>query len=165
MYDISTASAADLRARVAAHQADRTRAERKRAELTLPFGRRAWVQVARGSVRVNGEALQAGDGAALTGSDGKRVTGPPGSAKNIGHIDKGPEQNVVGFRNTAGEFERPHGEWNTLEMVVEDQVVKQYVNGTLANVGTDPFPTEGKILFQSEGAEIFFRNFVLYPLK
>ena len=105
------------------------------------------------------------DGAALTGSDGKRVEAPASHAQNIGHIDKGPEENVVGFRNTSGEFEKPHGQWNTLEIVVEDKIVRQYVNGTLANVGTDPFPAEGKILFQSEGAEIFFRNIQLYPLK
>jgi len=105
------------------------------------------------------------DGAAVTGADGKRVTGPPGSAMNIGHIGKGPEQNVVGFRNSSGELEKPHGEWNTLELVVEDKVIHQYVNGVLAIVGTDPFPTEGKILFQSEGAEIFFRNLQLFPLR
>lgn len=32
----------------------------------LAAGRRAWVQVARGSVTVNGTALNAGDGAAIT---------------------------------------------------------------------------------------------------
>ena len=105
------------------------------------------------------------DGAALTGADGKRVTGPPGSALNIGHIGKGPEKNVPGFRNSSGELEKPHGEWNTLELVVEDKVIHQYVNGVLANVGTDPFPTEGRILFQSEGAEVFFRNIRIAPLK
>ncbi len=105
------------------------------------------------------------DGAAVTGADGKRVTGPPGSALNIGHIGKGPTENVIGFRNTSGELERPRGEWNTLEVVVDDKVIHQYVNGKLANVGTDPFPTEGKILFQSEGAEIFFRDIRIYPLK
>ena len=105
------------------------------------------------------------DGAALTGSDGKRVTGPPNSALNIGHIAKGPTENTLGFRNTSGELEHPHGEWNTLEVVVDDKVIHQYVNGVLANVGTDPFPTEGKILFQSEGAEIFFRNLQIAPLK
>ena len=105
------------------------------------------------------------DGAALTGPDGKRVTGPPGAATNIGKFDKGPEQNVVGFRNSSGELEKPHGEWNLLEVVVEDNVIHQYVNGVLANVGTNPFPVEGKILFQSEGAEIFFRNMELFPLK
>jgi redox-sensitive bicupin YhaK (pirin superfamily) len=35
------------------------------ATLPLPAGRRAWVHVARGSVTVNGQALQAGDAAAL----------------------------------------------------------------------------------------------------
>lgn len=105
------------------------------------------------------------DGAALTGADGKRVTGPKGGALNIGHIGKGPQKDVTGFRNTEGELEKPYGEWNTLELVVEDKVIHQYVNGKLANVGTDPFPTEGQILFQSEGAEIFFRNMVLAPLQ
>lgn len=105
------------------------------------------------------------DGGAITGSDGKRVTGPPGSALNIGHIGKGPQQNVVGFRNSAGEYERPHGQWNTLELVVDDKIVRQYVNGKLAIVGTDPSPTEGKILFQSEGAEVFFRDIRLFPLE
>jgi hypothetical protein len=42
--------------------------------------------------------------------------------------------------------------------------VKQYVNGKLANEGTDAFPASGKILFQSEGAEVFFREIKLYPL-
>lgn len=105
------------------------------------------------------------DGAALTGADGKRVTGPPGSALNISHIGKGPEENVTGFRNSSGELEKPHGEWNVLEMVVDDGEIRQYVNGKLANVGKAPFPNQGKILFQSEGAEIYFRAIHLCPLK
>jgi hypothetical protein len=39
------------------------------------------------------------------------------------------------------------------------------VNGKLANEGTDAFPLTGKILFQSEGAEVYFRKIKLYPLK
>ena len=105
------------------------------------------------------------DGAALTGPDNKRVTGPTGNATNIGHINKGPQKNVVGFRNTAGELEKPYGQWNVLEVVVDDKHITQYVNGVLANVGTDPFPTEGKILFQSEGAEVYFRNIQISQLK
>jgi hypothetical protein len=105
------------------------------------------------------------DGAALTGRDGKRVEGPPGSALKIDHFGKGPSQNVIGFRDSVGDMEKPHGEWNVLELVTHGNDVKQYVNGKLANEGTNPFPTEGKILFQSEGAEVFFRNMVLYPLK
>ncbi|WP_254063802.1 DUF1080 domain-containing protein [Granulicella sp. S190] len=105
------------------------------------------------------------DGAALTGRDGVRVTGPPGSASKIDHFGKGPSQNVVGFRDTIGDLEKPYGEWNLLELVTHGDNVKQYVNGKLANEGTNPSPVEGKILFQSEGAEVFFRNIKLYPLK
>ncbi len=105
------------------------------------------------------------DGAALTGRDGKRVIGPPGSALLIPHFNKGTFPNVVGVRDPTGELEKPHGQWNRLELVSQNGHVWQYVNGKLANEGTDAFPAEGKILFQSEGAEVFFRNLVLYPLK
>ncbi len=108
------------------------------------------------------------DGAALTGRDGKRVTGPPGSAMKIDLIGKSTStdvnRNVTGFRD-AGDLEKPHGEWNVLELVTDGNDIKQYVNGKLANEGTDPSPAEGKILFQSEGAEVFFRNITLSPLK
>lgn len=105
------------------------------------------------------------DGAALTGRDGQRVTGPPGSALKIDHFGKGPYKNVVGFRDAVGDLEKPYGEWNVLELVTQGDKVTQYVNGKLANEGTNPSPTEGKILFQSEGSEIYFRNIKLYPLK
>jgi hypothetical protein len=104
------------------------------------------------------------DSASLTGRDGKRVTGPAGRALPIDRFGKGPWQNVVGYRDPNGEVERPHGEWNVVELLVRGDTVRHYVNGTLVNEGTAPFPSEGKILFQSEGAELYFRNIVLYPL-
>ena len=105
------------------------------------------------------------DGAALTGKDGIRVTGPAGKAMKIDRFGKGPWKNVIGYRDPVGEVEKPHGEWNVLELVTQGSTIKQYVNGKLVNVGTDPFPTSGKILFQSEGAEVYFRDMKLYPLK
>lgn len=105
------------------------------------------------------------DGAALTGRDGKRVTGPAGGAVKIDRFGKGPWKNVMGYRDPVGEVENPHGEWNLLELVTDGNDVKQFVNGKLVNEGTDPFPASGKILFQSEGAEIYFRNMKLYPLQ
>ena len=110
------------------------------------------------------------DGAALTaiGPDGKpgaRVTGPDGKAARIDRFNKGPWKNVVGFRDSVNEVEKPHGEWNVVELVNRDGHVWQYVNGKLANEGVDAFPASGKILFQSEGAEVYFRDIKLYPLN
>lgn len=104
------------------------------------------------------------DGAALTGRDGTRVTGPAGGAYKIDRINKGPYENVAGYRDPVNEVEKPHDDWNVLELVNRNGHVWQYVNGKLANEGTDAFPTSGKILFQSEGSELYFRNLVLYPL-
>jgi hypothetical protein len=73
---------------------------------------------------------------------------------------------VAGYRDPTNELENPKGEWNVVELVNRgDGHVWQYVNGKLANEGTDAFPDSGKILFQSEGAEIYFRNIRLSPLK
>jgi hypothetical protein len=110
------------------------------------------------------------DGAALTGigPDGKagvRVTGPEGKASKIDRFNKGEVKNVTGFRDPTNELEKPHGKWNVVELVNRDGKVWQYVNGKLANEGTDAFPASGKILFQSEGAEVFFRNIKIYPLE
>jgi hypothetical protein len=105
------------------------------------------------------------DGAALTGKDGVRVTGPEGKASKIDRFNKGPWKNVAGYRDPANELEKPHGEWNVVELVNREGHVWQYVNGVLANEGTDAFPSSGKILFQSEGAEVYFRDIKLYPLK
>ena len=93
------------------------------------------------------------DGAALTGPDNKRVTGPTGNVHQHRPHQQGPAEErswlSQHLRRTRKAI-RP--EWNVLEVVVDDKHITQYVNGELANVGTDPFPTEGKVLFQSEGA-------------
>ena len=73
--------------------------------------------------------------------------------------------NVAGYRDPVGELEKRHGEWNLLELVAQGDHVKQFDNGKLANEGSEASPSSGKILFQSEGAEVFFRKIKLYPLK
>ena len=105
------------------------------------------------------------DGAALTGKDGVRVTGPDGKAAKIDRFNKGVWKNVAGYRDPTNELENAHGEWNVVELVNREGHVWQYVNGKLANEGTNAFPLSGKVLFQSEGAEVYFRNIKLYPLK
>jgi redox-sensitive bicupin YhaK (pirin superfamily) len=47
----------------------------ERVRHALAPGRKAWVQVARGSLTVNGSALSAGDGAALTGEAAVELAG------------------------------------------------------------------------------------------
>jgi hypothetical protein len=38
------------------------------------------------------------------------------------------------------------------------------VNGTVVNAAVDASLSSGKIMFQSEGAEVFFRKIEIHPL-
>lgn len=99
--------------------------------------------------------------------DGVSVT-VKGVTKEKGRFDrfgKGPWQDVAGFRDPQGEVEKPHGEWNLLELLADGDTITYWVNGKLANEGTGASLKRGKILLQSEGAEVFFRNLELRPLK
>jgi hypothetical protein len=60
-------------------------------------------------------------------------------------------------------FERPNSEWNTIEIICNGDQVEHYVNGHLVNSGTKASVTSGKILLQSEGAEIYYRSVELIP--
>ena len=69
----------------------------------------------------------------------------------------------LGYRG-AHEVEKPGGEWNRLEVVVERDRITNILNGVVVNVGVDPSYTSGKIMIQSEGAEMFVRRVDLYPV-
>ncbi len=71
----------------------------------------------------------------------------------------------AGYRDSKNEVEKPHGEWNVLEMLSDGDHIRYWVNGTFVMEGTDASLTRGKIAFQSEGAELFYRNIELRPLK
>ncbi|MEP0846901.1 MAG: DUF1080 domain-containing protein [Phycisphaerae bacterium] len=60
--------------------------------------------------------------------------------------------------------ERPVGEWNEYEIIVDHGRIALKVNGELLNEATDVLETPGKIGLQSEGAEIHFRNVRLAPI-
>ncbi len=55
----------------------------EQASLAIGQGRRAWVQVARGRLSVNGQALDAGDGAALVDEERVRLEGLEGTAEAL----------------------------------------------------------------------------------
>jgi hypothetical protein len=70
-------------------------------------------------------------------------------------------------RNTRRAYdgaERPVGEWNEYEIIVNKGEVVLRVNGHELNRAWDVAEVPGKIALQSEGAEIHFRNIRLIPL-
>ena len=80
---------------------------------------------------------------------------------------------VDGVRTTPGPFirsvkkkdaERPHGEWNTLEAIIKDGHCQHIVNGVMVNEAYEASIQKGKLLIQSEGAEIYYRNIQLKKL-
>jgi hypothetical protein len=69
----------------------------------------------------------------------------------------------LGFRG-ARDVEKPAGEWNRMEVLCDGDSITTILNGYVVNIGTKSSQTKGKILFQSEGAEIFFRKIEVRPL-
>jgi len=61
--------------------------------------------------------------------------------------------------------ERPNGKWNRVEVIADKGKITYIVNGIVVNEGEDPSLTKGKILIQSEGAEIYYRKIKIAELK
>ncbi len=73
-------------------------------------------------------------------------------------------KDVLGFRGIQ-DVEKPVGEWNRAEIIADGNSLIYMLNGVVVNEGFDSDLKEGKIMFQSEGAEVFFRRIELMPLK
>ena len=54
--------------------------------------------------------------------------------------------------------EKPIGQWNQYEITCKGNTIKLVINGQVVNEGTQAESSKGKILLQSEGAEIYFRD-------
>jgi hypothetical protein len=74
----------------------------------------------------------------------------------------------------GGAIEKPHGQWNTLELYCLGQTSVHVVNGTPTMVlsglrrkvdGREVPLTKGRIQFQSEGAEVFYRNVAIRRIR
>jgi hypothetical protein len=86
------------------------------------------------------------------------------SNERINWFGRDPEwKDVVGYRGPK-DVERPVGEWNVIECVCDGSSINYKLNGVQMNGGTDANLTKGKILLQSEGAEVYFRKVDLRPL-
>ena len=60
--------------------------------------------------------------------------------------------------------EKPNGEWNRVEVIANKGKLTYIVNGIVVNEAESPSETEGKILVQSEGAEIYYRKIEIIEL-
>jgi hypothetical protein len=60
--------------------------------------------------------------------------------------------------------EMPTGEWNRLEIIAQKGKCTHIMNGVIVNEGTDASLRTGRILIQSEGAEIYYRKIEIKEL-
>jgi 3-keto-disaccharide hydrolase len=102
--------------------------------------------------------------------DGEDVYSPSAAARaftsgRINWFGRDPDwKDALGFRGRE-DVESPNGQWTRLEVVCDGDKITNIVNGKVVNEGTKSTLTRGKIIFQSEGAEIFFRRIDLQFLK
>jgi hypothetical protein len=90
------------------------------------------------------------------------LTGGEGGAPSLEVLGK----TYVGGRVVKwADYERPTGEWNTAVIVAKGDTIQHWINGHVNLIGRNASLTRGKINLQSEGAEIYYRNVILEPLR
>ena len=101
--------------------------------------------------------------------DGESVFDPAGEAREFdtGRINwygRDPDwSDKLAFRGKA-DVESPFGEWTRLEVLAQGDRLTYFVNGKVVNEASRASLTEGKIIIQSEGAEIYIRRIELQPV-
>lgn len=101
------------------------------------------------------------DGEAVWSPDGEKQTFTKG---RINWFGRDPDwKDVLGFRG-KDDVESPGQEWTRLECYCAGDTLTYVVNGVVVNRATEVVPRQGKILLQTEGAEMFVRKLELRPL-
>ena len=77
-------------------------------------------------------------------------------------IQQGPTKNTRVIKKR--DSENPTGEWNRLEIIASKGKCTHIVNGVVVNEGENVSLRSGRILIQSEGAEIYYRKIDLKEL-
>jgi hypothetical protein len=119
-----------------------------------------------------GQAEQIMPAVKATVTSGTKVWNPEGTLAEFGkgknRVDwrhKDPQwKEVLGFRG-PNDVEKPAGQWNRVEAICDDANITYLLNGVKVNELRDSTFKEGRILIQSEGAEVFFRRIELHPLQ
>lgn len=102
--------------------------------------------------------------------DGEPVYDPRGEARTFetGRINWWGRdvdwQDRLGFRGRQ-DVESPLGGWTRMEVIADGDKLTTLVNGQVVNEGDRASLTEGRIMIQSEGAEVYFRKIDLEPLR
>jgi hypothetical protein len=79
-------------------------------------------------------------------------------------LEVGGQVRAGGRAIKTADAEKPSGEWNRVEVVCRGDTITNIINGVVVNEGRRASVSRGRILLQSEGAEIFFRAVELLPL-
>lgn len=76
-------------------------------------------------------------------------------------ITEGKKRRIM---NLTDGSEKPLGEWNKMIIEAQGHEIKVWINDEMVNHGYESTATSGQIALQAEGAEVEFRNLMLYPL-
>jgi len=77
-------------------------------------------------------------------------------------VQQGPTKNTRVIKKK--DAEKPTGEWNRIEIIATKGKCTHIVNGVVVNEATEVSLRSGRILIQSEGAEIYYRKVDLKEL-
>ena len=98
----------------------------------------------------------------------------PVADKSQPFIPIGSGEKISGYCMRSVNFEKPYGEWNTLELIcfedksihiVNGQVVMVLKNSRYLEKGNKILMDKGKIQLQSEAAEVFYKDIEIRNLK
>lgn len=113
-------------------------------------------------IQLSAEVTKDRDGETVWQKGGQREVFTKGRVNWFGRDPDWKDQ--IGFRGPQ-EVERPDGEWNRMEVICDGDRITNVLNGVVVNEAADVEPQAGRILIQTELAEIFFRKVELRPLK
>jgi hypothetical protein len=90
-------------------------------------------------------------------------TNPARSYRPFGALELGSGGHIRRHLKSA-DVEKPAGEWNSLEALVDGKTIRVFVNGQLVNEGTALVDLPGRIGLESERGTIQYRNLTIAPL-
>ncbi len=77
-------------------------------------------------------------------------------------VQQGPTKNTRVVKKKDNE--KPSGEWNRIEVIADNGRCTHIVNDVVVNEATNASLRTGRILIQSEGAEIYYRKIEIKEL-